>query len=76
MGSVQGLPLDLHDEELKAICRQYGVAQLALFGPVLRDDFTDHSDIDVLCTLTPDSPAHGLIGSGFIRLWKICGAGE
>lgn len=44
---------------MQAVCRQYGVARLALFGSVLRDDFTEHSDIDVLCTLLPDSPAHG-----------------
>lgn len=29
MGSGQGLPLDGQEEALQAICRQYGVAQLA-----------------------------------------------
>ncbi len=56
---THGLPIELHEATLQTLCRQYGVAQLALFGSVLRDDFTDRSDIDVLCTLLPDSPAHG-----------------
>lgn len=60
MPSSHGLPIDLHEPALQALCRQYGVARLGLFGSVLRDDFTDRSDIDVLCTLLPHSPAHGL----------------
>lgn len=59
MAQIHGLPIDLQDDILQALCRQYGVARLALFGSVLRDDFTEQSDIDVLCTLLPDSPAHG-----------------
>jgi predicted nucleotidyltransferase len=60
MATPHGLPIDLQEAALQEICRRYGVARLALFGSVLRDDFTDQSDIDVLCTLLPDSPAHGL----------------
>lgn len=59
MATPHGLPIDLHEPALQEICRKYGVARLALFGSVLRDDFTDQSDIDVLCTLLPNSPAHG-----------------
>ncbi len=59
MAQTSDLPVNLHDDDLQALCRQYGVAQLALFGSVLRDDFTDQSDIDVLCTLLPNSRAHG-----------------
>ncbi len=40
---------------VETICRQYGVARLSLFGSVTRDDFTDSSDVDVLCTLGPQS---------------------
>src|SRR6478735_252005 len=35
-------------EKLADICRRHHVTELALFGSVLRDDFRDDSDIDVL----------------------------
>lgn len=57
--TAQSLPISLHEDAMQAICHQYGVRQLALFGSVLREDFTTHSDIDVLCTLQPDSLAKG-----------------
>lgn len=31
------LPINLHDDAMQAICRQYGAQQLALFGSVLRE---------------------------------------
>ena len=34
-------------------CRRHGVAELSLFGSVLREDFGPHSDVDVLITLKP-----------------------
>ena len=52
--------IDLRLDAVQAICQQYGVAKMALFGSVVRTDFTDHSDIDVLCSVLPDSPARGL----------------
>jgi predicted nucleotidyltransferase len=55
------MPLSLHLDQVARICRQYGVARLALFGSILRDDFTADSDIDVLCTLAPDSPVQSLL---------------
>lgn len=58
--SAHEVPIDLQLDVVRGICQRYGVAQLALFGSVLRDDFTDHSDIDVLCRLQPESPARGL----------------
>jgi uncharacterized protein with HEPN domain/predicted nucleotidyltransferase len=38
-------------EEIAAFCRAHHIHWLALFGSVLRDDFTDDSDIDVLYAL-------------------------
>ncbi len=35
-------------------CRRHRVRELALFGSVLRDDFTEHSDVDVLIEPGPD----------------------
>lgn len=39
---------DIPREEIAEICRRYRVQRLALFGSVIRDDFTPHSDVDVL----------------------------
>lgn len=41
-------------ESVTDFCRRHGVRELALFGSVLRDDFTDHSDVDVLIEPGPD----------------------
>ncbi len=35
------------------LCRRYGIAELALFGSVLRDDFRPDSDVDVLVSFAP-----------------------
>ncbi len=39
------------DEALRALCRRWGIIELALFGSVLRDDFGPESDVDVLVAL-------------------------
>lgn len=48
-------------EELKAFCERYGIRRLALFGSVLRDDFSPTSDIDVLVEFEPGR-VPGLLG--------------
>lgn len=40
---------------IAAFCRRWRVEELALFGSVLRDDFSPESDVDVLVTFAPDS---------------------
>lgn len=35
-------------------CRRWHIAELSLFGSVLRDDFADDSDVDVLITYEED----------------------
>lgn len=42
--------IDLPKEKIADFCRRWKVAELALFGSVLRDDFYPDSDIDVLVT--------------------------
>lgn len=54
------LPIDLHPDQMARICHDYGVQELRVFGSVLRSDFQEQSDIDALCTLRADSPAHGM----------------
>jgi len=42
-------------QRVAELCRRYGVAELALFGSVLRDDFREDSDVDVLVSFDPDA---------------------
>lgn len=46
------IPMDA----LSELCQQYYVRELSLFGSVLRDDFRDESDIDMLVEFEPDAP--------------------
>ena len=39
--------------EIEAFCRRNHIRRLALFGSVLRDDFTPDSDVDVLVEFEP-----------------------
>ena len=41
-----------HDR-IADFCRRWKVKELALFGSVLREDFTPESDVDVLVTFEP-----------------------
>jgi predicted nucleotidyltransferase len=58
MKSPGGSPLHLHglnipEDKIAEFCRRHGVARLALFGSVLRDDFGPDSDVDVLVEFPP-----------------------
>lgn len=44
------LPLD----RIADLCRKYGVADLAVFGSTLRDDFRPDSDVDFLVSFQHD----------------------
>lgn len=46
--------IDIPLEALAELCRRYHVRELALFGSILRDDFRDDSDIDMLVEYEPD----------------------
>jgi len=50
---MQTLPININHDQLAALCRQYGIVELSLFGSILRDDFRPDSDIDVLITFEP-----------------------
>lgn len=41
-------------ERLSAICRNYRIRKLAVFGSVLRDDFRPDSDVDLLVEFDPE----------------------
>lgn len=40
-------------ERIDEFCRRHHIRRLALFGSVLRDDFTPESDVDVLVEFEP-----------------------
>lgn len=47
--------IDVPRERVAEFCRRHRVRRLALFGSVLRDDFRDDSDVDVLVEFDPDA---------------------
>jgi uncharacterized protein len=50
---------------LKEFCRRHRVRSLALFGSVLREDFTPQSDVDILVEFEPDA------GVGLFELFDM-----
>jgi uncharacterized protein len=47
--------IELPTERIAAFCDRWQVAEFALFGSVLRDDFRPDSDIDVLLDFSPNA---------------------
>lgn len=45
---MKTLPILLPKSKIEQFCQRHYIRKLALFGSVLRDDFTDQSDVDVL----------------------------
>ncbi len=45
--------IDIPKDEIAAFCERWQLAELALFGSVLRDDFGPESDVDVLVRFDP-----------------------
>jgi predicted nucleotidyltransferase len=42
-------------DQLAIFCRKWKISEMSLFGSVLREDFRDDSDVDVLVSFAPDS---------------------
>lgn len=57
--------ISIPQDRIAAICRQYHVRKLALFGSVLRADFRPDSDVDVLVEFEPHHTP------GFLGLARI-----
>jgi hypothetical protein len=47
--------LHVTHEQIAAFCLKWQIVRLELFGSVLRDDFDEESDIDVLVTFAADA---------------------
>ncbi len=52
--------VEISEEDIRSFCEKHRIRRLALFGSVLRDDFTPESDVDVLVEFEPGH-AVGLI---------------
>ena len=53
--------IDVPKDEIAAFCRRNHIRRLALFGSVLRDDFTPESDVDVIVDFEPgQTPGAGV----------------
>lgn len=48
MSAARQIPIELDHEAIAQFCQTHHIAKLSLFGSVLRDDFTDESDVDML----------------------------
>ena len=63
MPAVEGAslndPLAVAPEKLQEFCRRWQIVELALFGSVLRGDFSPDSDIDVLVSFA-EGAGHSL----------------
>jgi len=45
----------LDQDRISDFCKHWKVAELSLFGSVLREDFRPDSDVDVLVSFAPDA---------------------
>jgi predicted nucleotidyltransferase len=61
----QTIPLDYSNEQLKEFCKQNHVNKLSFFGSVLRNDFSNDSDVDVMIEFEPSQHV------GYFTLAKI-----
>lgn len=48
--------INISDNAFAEFCQKHHIRKLALFGSVLRDDFSTESDVDVLVTYDPTCP--------------------
>lgn len=47
--------LNVTHEQIAEFCERWNIVRFELFGSVLRDDFRDDSDVDVLVTFAPET---------------------
>lgn len=67
-GVVQLRPgLDIDERALAAFATRHGIQRLAVFGSILRADFHDGSDIDILVEFAPGRTP-GLLGIAAMEL--------
>jgi len=55
MAAVGRIQIDIPTRQLAEFCHRWKIAELALFGSILRDDFGPDSDVDVLIEFAGDA---------------------
>ena len=50
-----GTNVTISETAISALCHRWKIRELALFGSVLRDDFGQDSDLDILVTFADDA---------------------
>jgi len=51
--TLADLPIQFDSDEIAGFCSDRGIRRLAFFGSVLRDDFSQASDVDMLVEYLP-----------------------
>ena len=49
------LKISISQKKLDEFCLRWKVAEFAVFGSALREDFNSESDVDILVTFAPDA---------------------
>ncbi len=49
------IAIPIPQQKIEAFCHKWQIAELALFGSALREDFKPDSDIDLLVTFKPEA---------------------
>ena len=62
--------IEIADGDLERVCREFQVAELAVFGSALGEGFREDSDVDLLVTFEPD------MRIGFLKLARLQGRFE
>lgn len=47
--------IEFPQAKIQAFCKKWKITELALFGSVLREDFSSKSDVDMLVTFLPET---------------------
>ena len=50
------MKIKVPQRKITSFCRKWMITELALFGSVLREDFNQDSDVDVLVTFAENAP--------------------
>jgi uncharacterized protein len=67
MAAMTRAQIEIPKAQIAEFCRRNRIRRLALFGSVLRADFTPESDVDVLVEFEPDARV-GLLGLARIEI--------
>lgn len=49
------IKISIESAEIEKFCQRWKIIEFSLFGSVLRDDFNDDSDVDVMVSFAPDA---------------------